>query len=158
MEASAVQAILALIDSGEPAFSADYFAPGHVTASAFVVDAGRRRLLLIHHAKLGEWLQPGGHIDPGEDVLTAAIREVYEETGVVGIPISEGIFDVDVHAIPASGDRPAHTHYDVRFLLEAANEDLAPSDEVLGARWVPIADIPAVATDPSVLRAYSKLP
>lgn len=149
--------ILDLIDVGDPALSADYFDPGHVTASAFVVDRSRGRLLLIHHAKLGQWLQPGGHLDPGEDVLTAAIREVHEETGVAGIPIGEGIFDVDVHAIPASGDRPAHNHYDVRFLMEAANEDLVPSDEVLGARWVPVADVATVATDRSVLRAAMKL-
>jgi 8-oxo-dGTP pyrophosphatase MutT (NUDIX family) len=156
-ELPAVREILELIDAGDVTFSADHFHPGHVTASGFVVDGSRSRLLLIHHARLGEWLQPGGHVDPGEEVLAAAIREVQEETGVVGIPMSDGIFDVDVHPIPPSGTRPAHNHYDVRFLLEAADEGLAPSEEVLGARWVPLADVATLVTDRSVLRAVEKL-
>ncbi|MDJ0922926.1 MAG: NUDIX hydrolase [Acidimicrobiia bacterium] len=129
-----------------------------MTASAFVVDRSGTRLLLIHHAKLGEWMQPGGHVDDGEDVLNAAIREVQEETGVVGVPRGDGVFDVDVHPIPPSGDRPAHKHYDVRFLLEAVSEDLVDSDEVLGVRWVPLAEVAALSSDSSVLRAVAKLP
>ena len=156
-EAAAVGAILDLIEGGDSVFSAELFDPGHVTASAFVVDGSRSRLLLIHHARLGGWLQPGGHVDPGEDVLTAAMREVREETGVAGNPIAEGIFDVDVHPIPPSGGRPAHRHYDVRFLIEASNDDLTPSDEVLGARWVALADVATLVTDLSVLRAIEKL-
>ena len=153
----AVRAIRDLLTTGDSALSADHFDPGHVTASAFVVDSTRSRLLLIHHRNLGTWLQPGGHIDPGEDVLTAAIREVEEETGVVGVPIGDGVFDVDIHAIPPSGDRPAHNHYDVRFLLEATSQDLISSDEVLGARWVPVTEVATLATDPSVLRAAAKI-
>jgi len=137
--------------------SADFFTPGHVTGSAFVLDRSHTRLLLIHHRKHDTWLQPGGHVDPGEDVLTAAIREVEEETGVVGVPIHGGLFDVDVHDIPAHGDRPAHTHFDVRFLLEARNEELMGSDEVLGVRWVPLDQVADLVTDPSVLRAMAKL-
>ncbi|MDJ0498756.1 MAG: NUDIX hydrolase [Acidimicrobiia bacterium] len=146
-----------LLEAGPEAFSADHFVPGHVTASGFVVDTNRTRLLLIHHRNLGTWLQPGGHMDPGEDVLTAAIREVREETGVEAAPLIDGIFDIDVHPIPPSRGRPAHNHYDVRFLLEAPIDDLAPSDEVLGARWVPIVDVAAIVTDRSVLRAARKL-
>lgn len=122
-----------------------------------MVDRSKARLLLIHHAKLGAWLQPGGHVDDGEDVLTAAIREVREETGVKGLPLIDGVFDVDVHPIPASGGRPPHEHYDVRFLLEAVGEELVESDEVLGVRWVPIAEVATVASDLSVLRAVAKL-
>ena len=90
-------------------------------------------------------------------MLTAAIREVEEETGVVGVPLQGGIFDVDVHAIPAHGTRPAHTHFDVRFLLEAQGERLIDSDEVLGVRWVPFGEVPDLVTDQSVLRATSKV-
>ncbi len=156
-EAHAVVATLELIEAGPAAMSADHYAPGHVTASAFVVDPSHSRLLLIHHPRLERWMQPGGHVDPGEDVLAAATREVEEETGVVGVPLRQGIFDLDVHPIPAHGDRPAHQHFDVRFLLEATSEQLVPSDEVLGARWVPIAEVHEVSTDQSVLRATGKL-
>lgn len=156
-EADSVAATLRLLDQNADPMSADHFVPGHVTASAFVVDRSHTRLLLIHHGNLHLWLQPGGHVDPGEDVLTAAIREVEEETGVIGDPIDSGVFDVDVHPIPPSGGRPAHNHYDVRFLLEARTEDLVDSDEVLGVRWVAFGDVGEIVTDGSVLRATEKL-
>jgi 8-oxo-dGTP pyrophosphatase MutT (NUDIX family) len=156
-EAEAVVTILELIDGGSETLCSEHFEPGHVTASAFVIDKSRSRLLLIHHAKLGLWLQPGGHIDDGEDVLTAAIREVREETGITGTPIRGGIFDIDVHPIPAHGDKPAHHHFDVRFLLEADSDEVVLSDEVLEVRWVPFTSIGDIVTDQSVLRATAKL-
>ncbi len=156
-EGDSVRAVRELISRDVPVMSADFYDPGHVTASAFVLDRTHQRLLLIHHGKLRTWLQPGGHVDPGEDVLTAAIREVEEETGVVAAPIIDGLFDVDVHAIPPSGDRPAHTHFDVRFLLEATHEHLVDSDEVLDVRWLPLDEVARLVTDRSVLRATSKL-
>ncbi len=156
-EAESVAAVFDLLFGDGEVMSADFYSPGHITGSAFVVNPARTKLLLIHHAKLRTWLQPGGHVDPGEQVMEAAIREVHEETGVVGVPISRDIFDVDVHAIPPSGDRPAHTHFDVRWLLQANSEDLTDSDEVLGVRWVPFADVPGLVTDSSVLRAVEKL-
>ena len=42
------------------------YEPGHFTASGFVIHPAGDRVLLIHHAKIGAWLQPGGHIDPGD--------------------------------------------------------------------------------------------
>ena len=149
--------MLDLIDAGPQTLSADHFAPGHVTASAFVVDGSGTRMLLIHHAKLRKWLQPGGHVDEGEDVLTAAIREVAEETGVEGTLIQDGVFDIDVHEIPPNGGRPRHNHYDIRFLLRATSDVLVDSDEVLGVRWVPFGDVDEIVTDESVLRATGKL-
>jgi 8-oxo-dGTP pyrophosphatase MutT (NUDIX family) len=156
-EAESVAALLDLLFAGGDVMSGDFYTPGHVTGSAFVFDSTETRLLLIHHGKLRTWLQPGGHVDPGEDVLTAAIREVEEETGVVGLVLQSGIFDIDVHPIPPSGDRPAHTHFDVRFLLKAKSDDLTQSDEVLEVRWVALDEVPGLTTDGSVLRAVQKL-
>ena len=92
----------------------------HITASAFVLSPDRRHVLLMHHAKLDRWLQPGGHCDSCTDVRRAAEREAQEETGLTSLRlISNDIFDIDIHEIPARGKEPTHLHYDVRFLFEA---------------------------------------
>jgi 8-oxo-dGTP pyrophosphatase MutT (NUDIX family) len=92
----------------------------HFTASALVVDPPRERTFLIHHGKLGRWLQPGGHIEPEDNTaLGAALREAREETGFAVDPAAEEPLDVDVHEFPARDGRPAHLHLDIRFLLVA---------------------------------------
>ena len=156
-EFASVARIVDVISGDSAALADDHYVPGHVTASAFVVDKSHKRLLLIHHGKLHRWLQPGGHIDPGEDVLAAAIREVEEETGIVAVPLEASVFDVDVHAIPANGGRPPHNHYDVRFLLEATNENFTDSDEVLGVQWVSYDEVVTLTTEDSVTRPTAKL-
>jgi 8-oxo-dGTP pyrophosphatase MutT (NUDIX family) len=132
---------------------------GHVTASAWVVDPSRTRALLTHHAKLGLWLQPGGHCDGDPDVLANALREVSEEAGLSRLkPLNEGrIFDVDAHCIPARGSEPAHIHYDVRFLIEAdPDEPLRLTEESHDLAWVPLSAIAALNTDQSVLRLVER--
>src|SRR6202008_1440543 len=75
--------VLALLESAADPFDREHFAPGHVTASAFVLDPAHARLLLILHSKLGRWLQPGGHVESDDaSVVSAARREVLEETGL----------------------------------------------------------------------------
>jgi 8-oxo-dGTP pyrophosphatase MutT (NUDIX family) len=120
-------------------------AEGHVTGSAWIVDPERRLALLVHHRKLGKWLQPGGHADGNPDVAAVALAEAREETGLVGLrPAGEGIFDVDIHEIPALGETPAHLHYDLRYLLEAdPGAVLTVSDESHAAAWRPLAAIAA---------------
>jgi 8-oxo-dGTP pyrophosphatase MutT (NUDIX family) len=130
---------------------------GHVTGSAWVVDQARERTLLVHHRRLGRWLQPGGHADGNPDVLEVAIREAEEETGLPARPVSAVIFDVDAHQIPARGAEPAHIHYDIRFLLEADGR-LAPvvSEESHEVRWVALAEVATLNTDASVLRLVAR--
>jgi len=49
-----------------------------------VILNSRGELLLIHRAtpRLTQWEIPGGKVEPGEASEQAAVREVYEETGV----------------------------------------------------------------------------
>ena len=139
-----------------------HFSPGHFTASAFVLSPDRRDLVLIHHKKLGIWVQPGGHVEASDaDLQSAARREVLEEVGLAELtPFASNasaVFDVDIHTIPARKADPAHEHFDVRFAFIANTRDLVHSEEVADLRWVPLADIEQMATDESVMRAVKKL-
>ena len=147
--------------------------PGHVTASAWVTTPQCDRFLLVHHRKLGRWLQPGGHMDGRADVAAAALREVQEETGLsnirpANVRLADGgdeltPFDLDVHVIPARHDEvgdeieDAHEHHDVRLLV-IAEGDLTPqvSDESHAVRWFTPAELLAAIDEESVLRLYRK--
>jgi 8-oxo-dGTP pyrophosphatase MutT (NUDIX family) len=137
---------------------------GHFTGSAFVLSADGRRVLLMHHAKLGRWLQPGGHADGDEDLAAVALREAEEETGLEGLkpepmPWPGGILDLDAHEIPARGAEPAHWHHDVRYALRATpgREAFAANAESLGLAWRPVAEVAADATlDPSLRRMAAR--
>jgi 8-oxo-dGTP pyrophosphatase MutT (NUDIX family) len=145
----------------ETAWARSHFVPGHFTASAFVLSPDRSELVLIHHKKLGIWVQPGGHVDATDrDLESAARREVAEEVGLRDLdPLTESgtLFDVDIHAIPARKDEPAHEHFDVRFAFVSRTRDLECSDEVADVRWVPLDQAHTITTDRSVLRAVEKL-
>ena len=95
--------------------------PVHVTGSAIVV--GPRGVVLHRHKRLGIWLQPGGHVEPGETPWEAALREAHEETGLDVRHPPEGprFVHVDVHPGPRG-----HTHLDLRYVLEAGDADPAP--------------------------------
>ena len=101
--------------------------PVHVTGSGIVV--GSRGVVLLEHKRLGIWLQPGGHIDPGETPWDAALRESREETGLdvrfatVGADGRPPLVHVDVH----DGGR-GHTHLDLRYLIDGGDADPAPPE------------------------------
>jgi 8-oxo-dGTP pyrophosphatase MutT (NUDIX family) len=132
---------------------------GHVTASAMVINIQRTHALLLHHAKLNRWLQPGGHIDDTDTSPShGALREAREETGLLQLALTnEKLFDVDVHAIPARSAEPAHLHYDVRYLVIAENMDIALSNESLAFEWKAINDLADGSTDESIARMARKI-
>jgi len=147
-----------LLDSPGDPFSRSHFTPGHVTVSAFVTSSRGGELLMIHHGRLGRWLQPGGHVERMDaDLVTAAAREVLEETGLEVAPTDPGVFDLDVHPIPERAAEPAHLHFDVRFALRGRTEELRPGDEVRGVRWVAFDEVARLNGEASMLRVLGKL-
>ncbi len=135
--------------------------PGHITCSAWIVNAELNKALLIHHKKLDRWLQPGGHADGDENILRVALKEVAEETGVSEVQlIIHDIFDLDIHPIPKRADMPAHDHYDIRLLLRADESiPLIDNEEVKGIRWVELEQIsPLCGYKSSILRMLAKMP
>ncbi|MFD1140318.1 NUDIX hydrolase [Larkinella insperata] len=132
---------------------------GHVTGSAWIVSPDRQKVVLLHHAKLDRWFQPGGHADGDPDVLAVALREAEEETGLLDLNvIGPGIFDVDVHTIPARQNEPEHLHYDIRFLLEAATDHpFIRTRETKDVRWVAYGEIESLTSEKSILRMKNKV-
>jgi len=131
---------------------------GHVTGSAWVLDRDRTHALLTHHRKLNKWLQLGGHADGDPDILRVALREAREESNLDEIhPVSEAIYDIDIHAIPARGAEPEHFHYDVRFLLEAdRNAPIRASHESRSIAWTQLDQIAALNPEESMTRMVAK--
>jgi 8-oxo-dGTP pyrophosphatase MutT (NUDIX family) len=131
--------------------------PGHLTASAWVLSPDRTEVLLLHHRKLGKWLQPGGHADGDEDLLAVAQRELHEETGLVTATPVGDIFDLDIHDIPPFGDVPGHQHFDVRFLMVAGSRDVPQgNNESHAVRWHPLHRIAELTDEESIRRMVEK--
>jgi 8-oxo-dGTP pyrophosphatase MutT (NUDIX family) len=136
--------------------------PAHFTGSAVVVTPDGARVLLVLHAKLNRWLQPGGHADPsdGGSMEATALREAREESGleVALHPGAPRPLDVDVHVIPARKAEPEHQHLDVRYLVVAANPDALAHDpsESHGAQWLSWDDALARADEAPLRRLLLK--
>ena len=131
---------------------------GHVTGSAWLVDRAGKRVLLTHHKKLNMWVQLGGHADGDPDVFRVARREALEESGLEGVvPVSDRIFDIDVHQIPARGDEPEHLHWDLRYAFRAAGNDAyRVSEESHDLAWIEIRSLESVTQEESMLRMARK--
>ncbi|QXC61930.1 NUDIX hydrolase [Aquihabitans sp. G128] len=128
---------------------------GHLTGSALVVDAPGSRTLLMLHAKLGRWFQPGGHADGDANLAAVALREAGEETGIAGLRVALPAIDVDVHRVEPPKE-PAHLHLDTRFLVVApAGAHEQANEESLALRWVTEADLDAL--DPPVDESTRRL-
>ena len=156
-----LRAMLALLAQVPNPCARSQMHPGHLTASGFVLHPTAPKLLLILHAKLGLWLQPGGHFEPqDQDVMGAAIREVTEETGIVGsqLTVVQPLCDIDVHAIPANPHKgePAHRHFDLRVLLRAHTHQVQAGSDAKAVQWVPLDQLAQVATDDSVRRTAAR--
>jgi 8-oxo-dGTP pyrophosphatase MutT (NUDIX family) len=117
--------------------------PGHITASALVVDAGRTHALLTLHPRFGRWLQLGGHCEPEDaDIHAAALREATEESGIEGLTIERDLAAIHVHPVTCSLGVPTR-HLDLQFVVHAPpGAQPHRSDESLDLRWWPLDGLP----------------
>ena len=117
--------------------------PGHVTASALVLDHTGTRALLTLHPRFGRWLQLGGHCeDRDPDIVAAALREATEESGIDDLAIDPALAALHVHPVTCSLGVPTR-HLDMQFVVHApANAEIARSDESLDLRWWPLEGLP----------------
>ena len=113
-------------------------AAGHLTASAWVVNHEATHGLVLLHAKIGRWLQPGGHADGEASLAFVALREATEETGIEGLEVWSDPIDIDVHLfVNRTRTEPDHLHFDVRFLIRAPRGAVAHRNhESEALRWI----------------------
>jgi 8-oxo-dGTP pyrophosphatase MutT (NUDIX family) len=117
--------------------------PGHVTASAIVLDDTGGQVLLTLHRRLRRWVQLGGHCDDDDrDIVAAALREATEESGVPGLRMEPDLAAIHVHPVTCSLGVPTR-HLDLQFVARApAGAQIVISDESEDLRWWPADGLP----------------
>ena len=118
--------------------------PGHMCATAWVMDHQRSHILLVQHRLLG-WSSPGGHMYPHESTRDGAIRELREETGINSSQIADVLgAPAIIHISDVPGDQP-HRHWNVSWFFTVDKcTALIPDHE---ATWWPCNALPDGPTD-----------
>lgn len=156
--------ILQWLKENENAFSRKNTV-AHMTASAWVVNKDRTKVLMVYHNIYNSWSWLGGHADGEKDLLKVAVREVKEEAGIQNVhPVSEEIFSlesltVDGH-VKNGSYISSHLHFNVTYLLEADSEEAVSikPDENSGVSWFTPEEALKRSTEPwFVEHVYSKL-
>ncbi len=137
----------------------------HMTASAWVVNNARDRVLMVYHNIYDSWSWTGGHADGETDLLSVALREVREETGLEKLKLlSDGIFSLEVLTVDGHEKRgeyvPSHLHLNVTYLIEADERETLHICEAenSGVRWFTLDGALAASSEKwFVERIYSKL-
>ena len=138
---------------------------GHFTASSWVLNKERTKVLMIYHKIYDSWAWTGGHSDGDNDLLYVAMKEAKEETGIKSVsPISKDIYSLELINVNGHDKRGkyvgSHVHLNVIYLLEAdENEEIhVKEDENSGVKWVAIDKILEVTSEPWVReRVYAKI-
>ena len=137
----------------------------HMTASAWVVNAPRDKVLMIYHKIYDSWSWTGGHADGDRDLARVALREVREETGVTSARLVSGdIYSLEVLTVDGHEKHgqyvPSHLHLNVTYLIEADEHDALTVCEAenSGVQWFTLEGALAASSEPwFVRRIYQKL-
>ena len=137
----------------------------HLTASAWVVNGDRERVLMAYHNIYDSWSWLGGHADGERDLLAVAMREVREESGLARVaPVSEALFSLEILTVDGHEKRgryvPSHLHLNLTYLLEADEHELlaVKPDENSAVAWFGREEAVEASSEPWFrARVYSKL-
>lgn len=137
----------------------------HLTASAWLVNSSRTKVLMAYHNIYQSFAWTGGHADGETDLLSVALREAREETGLLSVrPVTEALFSLEILTVNGHEKRgayvPSHLHLNATYLLEA--DETAPlrvkPDENSAVRWLTLEESETLPTEPwMVERVYRKL-
>ena len=137
----------------------------HLTASAWVVNPERTKVLMAYHNLYNSWAWLGGHADGDYDLAAVAEKEAREEAGIADVKlVSDDILSLEILTVDGHEKKgkyvPCHLHLNCTYLLEADPEApiRAKEDENSQVGWIDFDDIGDKSTEPwFVERIYSKL-
>jgi 8-oxo-dGTP pyrophosphatase MutT (NUDIX family) len=136
----------------------------HMTSSAFVINAQRDKALMVHHNIYKSWSWTGGHTDGESDLLSVAIREAKEETGIKNIvPLEESIFALDILPVVKHTRKgkhiAAHLHISIAYLAEADEDEelIVKSDENSDVKWIKFEEIEQYSNEEHMKKVYRKI-
>lgn len=137
----------------------------HMTASSWIVNPERTKTLMVYHNLYDSWSWTGGHADGETDLLSVALREAREETGIAHVrPLSPEIFSLEVLTVDGHEKRgeyvSSHLHMNVTYLLEAEESDTLHicREENSGVAWFTLEEALKASSEPwFVERIYKKL-
>ncbi len=143
------------------------------TATGYIVNKERSKMLLIHHNKINTWLPPGGHMDANELPHECVLRETKEEIGIDVILINNTFLDNFVsdtekelplpicifhEIIQPHKEKPKHMHIDFVYLCEAKEGKAKPLlKEISAIKWFTRDEILASNTFPSIKTFAQKI-
>lgn len=158
------EVLLSMLKGDADLFTRDNLT-AHMTASAWVVNGARDRVLMAYHNIYDSWSWLGGHADGDHDLLAVALREVKEESGAAHVrPLSEEIFSLEILTVDGHEKRgayvPSHLHLNLTYLLEAREGDALNTkpDENSGVGWFGLDEAVEASSEPWFKeRIYRKL-
>ena len=136
----------------------------HFTASSWILNKQRTKVLMIYHNIYKSWAWTGGHSDGESNLLNVAIREAKEETGIKNVkPILDDIYSLEIICVNGHVKKgkyvSSHVHLNITYLLEVdENENLKiKEDENSGVKWVDIEEAVELSNEPWMKNIYKKL-
>lgn len=136
----------------------------HFTASAWIVNKERTKILMIYHNVFNSWAWVGGHADGDDDLFHVVNKEIEEETGLISLkPLVEGIYGLNIVTVDNHIKRGiivnSHLHFDIEYLFEADDEETIriKEDENSGVKWIDIKEVNNYSTEEKMKPIYSRL-
>lgn len=136
----------------------------HFTASNWIINKERTKVLMIHHNIYNSWTWSGGHADGDDDLLRVALKEANEETGLKNLKVlNDEIYSLEVLTVNGHVKRGkyvcSHLHLDCCFLIEADEEETLTinEDENSGVKWVKIEEASILTSEEQMRPIFRKL-